>query len=324
MPKKCTKIIITINICKDGLDFGRHEVPINTDTEAYLKDTYMPTVYLKLNKSFDIFNTISQAVIKATNGKRAFLPIDQVDEIYVVNRLLLQTVSGISKLRIKESRVFYKPKHLKGVLKDFKLDHIMSNDENKMLQALRCPKPYYGAGFVKTGYETSKCNYSNLNKTGKDEYYVVFCFRPDLIEVVSVNDVEKMNFLLVSMKAISHTQYVLDLSELSNSRTPGIKDMCKTLTTDLIHYVLKDLKTDVVNINKVVRVVFTSDFLNKYRDNVVGTNRYTRPLHFGVDHIFQKHGFAIEPYINFKKCNLNDFLLETESCIKKLKAKGEL
>lgn len=310
MSKTYTKIIITINLGKDGLVFGRHEVPNDMDVEAFLRDTYMGTVYLKLNKSFDIFNNITQAVIKATNGKKAFLPIIQVDEIYVVNRLLLQTVSGIGKLRIKESKVFYKPKHLKGILKDFKLDHVMSNDENKILQALRCPKPLirkhiygmpvtrqaivgdkeipiepltpadmekmmkeagvlkikpgedlnpfysfisparrtmfkeaaeelnrllsipnYGAGFVKTGYEASKCNYSNLNKTGKDEYYVVFCFRPDLIEVVSVNDVEKMKFLLVSMKTISHTQNVLDLSELSNSRTPGIKDMCKTLTT---------------------------------------------------------------------------------------------
>lgn len=395
MSKAYTKTIITINLGKNELVFGGHELPNDIDIEAFLRHTYEGTVYLKLNKSFDIFNNITQAVIKATNGKKAILPINQVDEIYVVNRLLLQTVSGISKLKIKESRVFYKPKHLKGILKDFKLDHVMSNDEDKILQALRCPKPLirkhiygmpvtrqaivggkeipiepltpadmerimkeagvlkikpgedlnpfysfisparrtmfkeateelnrllstpnYGAGFVKTGYETSKCNYSNLNKTGKDEYYVVFCTGTDTVESFSVNDNELEKRLSVLKETQQHK--FLDLSNLS--RIPVVKKECKELTTELLNFVLDKLPSDIVN--KVVRIVFNISFLDKYRDEYIKTN--DKQLFFSIDHIFRKPGFDTESYINFKQCDLSNFMLETNSGILKLKVKGEI
>lgn len=417
MSKTYTKIIITINLGKDGLVFGRHEVPNDVDSEAFLRDTYMGTVYLKLNKSFDIFNNITQAVIKATNGKKAFLPINQVDEIYVVNRLLLQTVSGIGKLRIKESRVFYKPKHLKCILKDFKLDHVMSNDENKILQAMRCPKPLirkhiYGmpvtrqaivgdkeipielltpddmerimkeAGLIRkvscgdksTTEETTKQEdtlspfysfisparrvmfqnamneidsmlsmaldasktklsdvermadivYPCITKAVKEfrknkqenDYYVVFCTGADTVESFSVNDNELERKLSVLKETQQHK--FLDLSNLS--RIPIVKEQCKELTTELLNFVLDKLPSDIVN--KVVRIVFNISFLDKYRDEYIKTNN--KQLFFGIDHVFRKPGFDTESYINFKQCDLSNFMLETNSGILKLKVKGEI
>ena len=69
MSKAYTKTIITINLDRGELIFGCTEVGEDVATESFLKDLFKPTTYLKLNKSYDIFNTISQAVIKASNGK---------------------------------------------------------------------------------------------------------------------------------------------------------------------------------------------------------------------------------------------------------------
>lgn len=418
MSKAYTKTIITINLDRGELIFGCTEVGEDVATESFLKDLFKPTTYLKLNKSYDIFNTISQAVIKASNGKKAYLPIKKVDEIYLVNRLLLQTPFVILRLRIKKSKVFYKPKHLEGILRDFELKHVMSNDENSMFKSLLNPRPHirkhiYGtrldhpilgvgdkeipikaltpvdmerimkeAGSIRkvscgdkpTTEETTKQEdtlspfysfisparrvmfqnamneidsmlsmaldasktklsdvermadivYPCITKAVKEfrknkqenDYYVVFCTGADTVESFSVNDNELERKLSVLKETQQHK--FLDLSILS--RIPVVKEECKELTTELLNFVLDKLPSDIVN--KVVRIVFNISFLDKYRDEYIKTNN--KQLFFGIDHVFRKPGFDTESYINFKQCDLSNFMLETNSGILKLKVKGEI
>lgn len=212
--------------------------------------------------------------------------------------------------------------------------------------------PNYGVGFVKTGYEASKCNYGNLDKISSKIYpcvheavkefkeskvkpghidteaYFVVIATKDRVELVNIRNIANPSckiyfYTMHDTLVIKKEENIYDLGHIVSNGDIGPNDIgkqSKKLTSDMIKYVLDKLPViDKYYINRIVRICFTSEFMSKYKDEKTKGEFFTV-----IDGKSTMSSLSVLPSLSFSTVNKCNFVLDTHFEINRLMQKGEI
>lgn len=140
-----------------------------------------------------------------------------------------------------------------------------------------------------------------------NNFYVVVAFSYEDVLTVDIKNSEYLNIL--QQKMIQNNNQ-LSWFEVGNIGRGENIDKCIELTNNFNKKIL-----DFVKDNKntdTIRILYSNLYLDTYREEYIKANNTF--LYMGVDHSFRKRNedsFKFVPYINFKKCDVNNFILDT-------------